>query len=60
MNNLAPMKNCPGGMQGNLNWMRGYEINAIWRLTLRHVFTGSLELNCLCENIAFVLNNNYK
>ena len=31
MNNLAPMKNCPGGggggvgMQGNLNWMQGYE-----------------------------------
>ena len=24
MNNLAPMKNCPGGMQGNLNWMPGY------------------------------------
>ena len=26
MNNLAPMKNCPGGgVQGNLNWMPGYE-----------------------------------
>ena len=24
MNNLAPMKNCPGGLQGNLNWMPGY------------------------------------
>ena len=26
MNNLAPMKNCPGGggMQGNLKWMPGY------------------------------------
>ena len=25
MNNLAPMKNCPGGgVQGNLNWMPGY------------------------------------
>ena len=23
MNNLAPMKNCPG-VQGNLNWMPGY------------------------------------
>ena len=24
MNNLAPMKNCPGtGLQGNLNWMPG-------------------------------------
>ena len=23
MNNLAPMKNCPGGVQGNLNWMPG-------------------------------------
>ena len=26
MNNLAPMKNCPGGVQGNLNWMPGYYI----------------------------------
>ena len=25
MNNLAPMKNCPGGVQGNLNWIPGYE-----------------------------------
>ena len=25
MNNLTPMKNCPGGVQGNLNWMPGYE-----------------------------------
>ena len=24
MNNLAPMKSCPGGLQGNLNWMPGY------------------------------------
>ena len=24
MNNLAPMKNCPGWVQGNLNWMPGY------------------------------------
>ena len=31
MNNLAPIKNCPGGgggggggQQGNLNWMPGY------------------------------------
>ena len=24
MNNLAPIKNCPGGVQGNLNWMLGY------------------------------------
>ena len=24
MNNLAPMKNCPGGVQGNLNWTPGY------------------------------------
>ena len=35
-------------------------INAILRLTLRHVLTESLELKFLCENIAFVLNNNYK
>ena len=25
MNNLAPMKNCPGGVQGNLIWMPGYD-----------------------------------
>ena len=24
MNNLAPVKNCPGGVQGNLSWMPGY------------------------------------
>ena len=34
--------------------------NVILRLTLRHVLTESLELKFLCENIAFVLNNNYK
>ena len=33
---------------------------AILRLTLRHVLTESVELKFLCENIAFVLNNNYK
>ena len=27
MNNLAPMKNCPGGVQGNLNWMPGYYLS---------------------------------
>ena len=35
-------------------------INAFWRLTLRHVLTESLKLKFLCENIAFVLNDNYK
>ena len=34
-------------------------INAILRLTLRHVLMESLELKFLCENITFVLNNNY-
>ena len=34
-------------------------INTIWRLTLRHVLTESLELKFMCENIAFVLNNKY-
>ena len=32
-------------------------LNAIWRLTLRHVLTESLEIKILCENIAFVLIN---
>ena len=28
MNNLAPIKNCPGGgVQGNLNWMPVYNLN---------------------------------
>ena len=35
-------------------------INAIGRLTFLYVFTESLELIFLCENIAFVLNNNCK
>ena len=35
-------------------------INAILRLTLRHVLRESLKLKFLCENIAFVLNDNYK
>ena len=30
MNNLAPMKNCPGGVQGNLNWMPGYCILSLF------------------------------
>ena len=38
MNNLAPMKNCPGGggggVQGNLNWMPGYEPLLITHNTL--------------------------
>ena len=32
-------------------------INAIRRLTLRHVLTELMELKLLRENIAFVLNN---
>ena len=35
-------------------------INAIWRLTLRHVLTEPLELKMLYENIELVLNNKYK
>ena len=29
MNNLAPMKNCPG-VQGNLNWMPGFSGSQIF------------------------------
>ena len=36
MNNLAPMKNCPGGVQGKLNWMPGY-----WYLG------SDLEIDCM-------------
>ena len=32
MNNLAPMKNCPG-VQGNLNWMPGYKVYTLIRLS---------------------------
>ena len=39
MNNLAPMKNCPGGVQGNLNWMPGY-IKTTDRKTFPKVFIG--------------------
>ena len=28
MNNLTPMKNCPG-VQGNLNWMSGYRFQVL-------------------------------
>ena len=34
-------------------------INAIVRLTLRHVLMEPLELKFLCENITFVLYNKY-
>ena len=46
-----------------LNEIFGYDqyaLNAIWRLTLRHVLTEPLELKILYENIAFVQNNKYK
>ena len=33
MNNLAPMKNCPRGVQGNLNWMPGYYINLLYSVS---------------------------
>ena len=50
----------------HLNEILGYfvnaqnAINAIWRLTLRPVLKESLGMKFLCENIAFVLNNNNK
>ena len=40
MNNLAPMKNCPGGVQGNLNWMPGYSKCFIEEFLLQR--TGSI------------------
>ena len=36
-----------------------YGINAILRLTLRRMIKQSLELNFLCENNAFVVDNIY-
>ena len=39
MNNLAPMKNCPGGgVQGNLNWMPGY---------ILYMFLTIVEVTCI-------------
>ena len=35
-------------------------IITIWRLKLRQGLKELLELKFLCENIAFVLNNNYQ
>ena len=37
MNNLAPMKNCPGGggVQGNLNWMPGYKLGDHFQHVIR-------------------------
>ena len=38
MNNLAPMKNFPGGMQGNQYWMLGYKI-------YEKILSGGLEVS---------------
>ena len=35
-------------------------INAIWKLTLRHLLTESLKLKYLRKTIAYVLNNKYE
>ena len=56
MNNLAPMKNCPGGVQGNLNWMPGYKyflfgfekVLQSWKL----IIFKSSRFNCLFWNIS--------
>ena len=57
MNNLAPMKNCPGGgVQGNLNWMPGYyTVHYICRKRsiLNVIIIVNLALwadNCLCKS----------
>ena len=48
MNNLAPMKNCPGGVQGNLNWMPGYQVKILFSLLilLRMEFIMLINDNC--------------
>ena len=51
MNNLAPMKNCPGGVQGNLNWMPGLSHFSVLSRFLHFLFSDTL-LNCLKEHIA--------
>ena len=39
MNNLAPMKICPGGgVQGNLNWMPGYRSEVKITVTLNGMY----------------------
>ena len=43
MNNLAPMKNCPGGgVQGNLNWMPGYMIWYFFQVGLKSLLRQGL------------------
>ena len=47
MNNLAPMKNCPGGVQGNLNWMPGYMFTGqgshkLWKIMKKSYMHGKI------------------
>ena len=56
MNNLAPMKNCPGGggVQGNLNWMLGYAV-------YRFLWNNKRKKVCFLlfiHNVQLSLNNN--
>ena len=64
MNNLAPKKNCPGGVQGNLNWMPGYKDRGI-KLKLRHWQNDQLNrytnyLICIPMNINEKIRNRRK
>ena len=50
MNNLAPMKNCPGGVQGNLNWMPGYYRYRKLRNEFSKFYHKHTELSVKCNN----------
>ena len=58
MNNLAPMKNCPGGVQGNLNWMPGYiVVDSLFIVTPIVGFCNSSMFCCalLCVHSSFAI-----
>ena len=68
MNNLAPMKNCPGGVQGNLNWMPGYQLDLPYILTFvisfiasfSHSLSNSVNSLISSSSASFFLNSSNK
>ena len=62
MNNLAPMKNCPGGVQGNLNWMPGYRFSQIVAHIYIHIISSFIDIPMFtsiilqCTKCKYMLN----
>ena len=56
MNNLAPMKNCPGGggVQGYLNWMPGYCSFKEIRLFFDSSLLTNISTFFLCDDILII------